>query len=88
MVIFGGGNIGSTAILLKLIKINILLILVLIINYFYLKALSTIGGIIFYNTFEEISKQGLVLISMSQTLKFSSIIKSNPKISIPVSLEF
>jgi len=46
-----------------------------------LRALSTILGIILYNVVEDVYKQGLVLISMSQGLKCSSIIKSNPKIS-------
>lgn len=47
----------------------------------YVKALSSILGIILANILDESSRQGFVLASMSQGLKSSSIIISSPKIS-------
>jgi len=63
----GGGKIGSTTILIQKKK--------------YLKAFYSILGITLPNRGQANYRQGLVLASMSHTLKFSSIIKSNPKIS-------
>ena len=45
------------------------------------KAWSTACGMILANKGADSSRQGLVLISISQGLKFSSIIKSKPKSS-------
>ncbi len=46
-----------------------------------LKAFSSIPGINLPNNGHDSSKQGFVLASISQTLKLSSIKKSNPKTS-------
>jgi hypothetical protein len=46
-----------------------------------LKAFSTIAGMILAKRGQESYKQGLVLTSMSQVLKLSSIMKSSPNIS-------
>ena len=47
-----------------------------------LNALSIMAGSIFESRVQDNSIQGLVLHSISHTLKFSSIIKSRPKISM------
>jgi len=53
-----------------------------------LKALSNSAGIILADSGLQSSKQGLVLHSISMTLKFSSIMKSKPNISNECCLRF
>jgi hypothetical protein len=53
-------------------------LLKLINKLFYLSAFSTIVGIILLNSGQDSSRQGFVFTSISQTLKFSSIMKSSP----------